>query len=404
MNNYSPDHVRGTSMPSLDDWDNLPDRPVLNFVPNKFVLPRTETRGAGHNRQFEATALGSGFVEGVQFRLDDAEGDSLMEGYGNGLTFTQALEDQSGIVQETEEINPYEGHPFAQMFAYHAGFSTTKPPQAQTVDMSLIDPRLHEVSTGSPQPRRTRVTRSNEQPTVSATGDEINPVQNIFSNVADIENGGVSLPNATNTNAYPTPTSINTGTFQALPAQNFAYPKPTNTLLPPIELVDHQTVGQFKQVVHSHVSIQTNRFLTSIETMSMHTRDSMSLLQGQHKLAFTVYCHCLKFPQSVAMSMWHRYLSNLRFLYINIRDGLMISLRSMCWSFAEWMNIYSRTLPIETQQRAKNALHHAKNLKATMDVFVYPTWAEMAHKQLAREQPENVPSYTVNQLVGDFSV
>lgn len=102
------------------------------------------------------------------------------------------------------------------------------------------------------------------------------------------------------------------------------------------------------------------------------------------------------------LRVWGEYLNSMRFHCINIRDGLIASLKTLCWSFAEWMGIYKDDLPRGVVLRATGALRQANELKAAIDRFVYPTWEEMVAKDVAREQPINISALTINQLVGDL--
>ncbi|PGH36132.1 hypothetical protein GX50_00987 [[Emmonsia] crescens] len=410
MSDSSPEQVRGTSQISWSDWDELPDRLDIEFPPDKFNLPGTTSPNTRHDEQHLETGgcRNSRLAEGVQFLSNESP---VMGGHHVNkfisFPFTTAYTSMAhaqvnrGTATETRALD---GNPFGKPFAFQPGSSN--------VHTNLIDPQILGISTGSPQPRRARVPRfnnnnnNNNAPhnnTMSTARDEIIPATSSFSSTTSYESTSSSIFFNATSSSYPTPSSNTTHTFQSAPGQNNR--QPGNTLLPPAELdvASQQPLHQLSQIVKSHIPAQTERFLSSIELLSIQTRGSMLLLRRQHALAFTIYCNCLGMEQSIRTRLWDEYLNNMRFHCINIRDGLIVSLKAICWSFAEWMGIYKNDLPCVVVLRASGALKQANELKAAIDHFVYPTWEDMVAKWVAKEQPVNISGLTLSQLVGDLA-
>ncbi|OAX82678.1 hypothetical protein ACJ72_02973 [Emergomyces africanus] len=373
MSDYSPDEVRGSSQLSWSDWDELPDRLDIEFPPEKFKLPSIGSPSTPHDGPFGPEGLRNGPVEGAQF-LPKEQNNAM------GLHVNESIPFAHGHMGPgTAETRALDGNPFGLTFAFHAGANNAQNAPGRGVDANLLDPQILGISTGSPQPRRSRrVPRSNVPHSImSATRDDEIPAAGSFQSTAT---------------SSQQPHQGQTTTIQ-----------PASTLLPPAEISSQQPLRQLTQIINSHIPAQTERFLSSIEMLSVQIRGSMLLLHRQHALAFTIYCHVQSLEQTIRMRLWDEYLNNMRFHCINIRDGLVASLKAICWSFAEWMGVFKHELPCGVVLRANDALRQANELKAAIDHFVYPTWEDMVTREVAREQPINISGLTINQLVGGLA-
>ncbi|KAG5297808.1 hypothetical protein I7I48_07057 [Histoplasma ohiense] len=403
MSDYSPEEVRGSSQLSWSDWDELPDRLDVEFPPEKFNLPSTQTPISGHQGQhLEIAGYHNGVPEGAQSHTRSVVGHHANEFATSAappVVFTEAN-------QATTEARSLDGNPFGLASHFHTGFNNINAqdfPAERCVDLSLIDPQILGTSTGSPQPRRTRAIRSTVlntmlPATTSTMRDEIAAMGSFQSTSSHESTSSSSALSSDMRSSYPTPSSNTT----AAASPGHPVIQPGSTLLPPAELAAQHPLHQVGEITKSHIPAQTERFLASIEILTMQIRGSMLLLRRQHALGFTIYSHCQVMEQGMRLRVWGEYLNNMRFHCINIRDGLIASLKTLCWSFAEWMGIYKDDLPRGVVLRATGALRQANELKAAIDRFVYPTWEEMVAKDVAREQPINISALTINQLVGDL--
>ncbi|KLJ10971.1 hypothetical protein EMPG_09802 [Blastomyces silverae] len=407
---YSPREVRGSSQLSSSEWDELPDRMGIEYLLEKFTLPSDESPRSPRHDEDHLGPAGhrNGPTEGAQFGAHSVMGHHANGSISSATTPMASTE----VKQEAAETFCFDGNPFGHTFALRTGFNnnnTQSFPAEQHVDASLIDPQILGTSSGSPRPRGAQVLQSTElhtMPSTTATMRDEIPGTGSFQCTLDHENTRSSSVFSTDTtSAYPTPSSDTpsrpSSSFPQHPAGH-ATMEAGNPLLSAADIMIQQPFHHFSEIMKFHVPAQTERFLSSIEFLSTQTRDSMFLLHRQHELTFTFYIYIRSLEQHVRLHQWGEYLNNMRFQYVNIRDGLIGALKNICWGFAEWMGVYKDELPCGLVLRALEALRQASELKAMIDRFAYPTWGEMVAKEAAMEQPANISGPAIDQLFGDL--
>ncbi|KAK2791264.1 hypothetical protein FQN52_004940 [Onygenales sp. PD_12] len=366
MGDCSPEHVRGTSSISLSDWDELPDRHDVESLDQfVLVLPRDvlDTRA-------------------------DARVEPGVEGVEN--LSVESIVDSAGVshapVQDAVSQQP-------------AATSSTSHAATQTVDPNLIDPQLLAPSTGPPQHHR----RARPVGRVSVVGVATRPTRPAravpdYYYLEPPPNKpllGVFNPPAHPPNPDPEPTCPNIAA-----AFNFiAHPVVMgNPLNPP----GADSPNQLPHIVYAHVPGETEHQISLINTLCGSLRSSTALLHHSRDMAFTVYCHCLRHHRMVGRNLWGRYLNNLRFQHENILNGTVPGLRSACWAFAGWIQVYRNMLPRATIQRARDVVATAKDLKEVLDQFEEPLLEDMVARKAAGEQPVEVNWALLNELVGEL--
>ncbi|KAK2797929.1 hypothetical protein FQN50_009025 [Emmonsiellopsis sp. PD_5] len=373
MGDSSPEHVRGTSSISLSDWDELADRHDVesSLELQQFVL--LTPRGVPNTR--------ADAVEDVE---------NLSVGAGEITAVDESIVDSAGVSHAPRQ-DAVSQQPAATSSTSHAA--------TQTVDLNLIDPQILAPSTGPPQHHRPA------QPPgrVSATGVAARPTRPArpapdYYYLEPPPNKplfGVFNPPAHPPNPHPEPTCPN-----ITAAHNFiAHPVIMgNPLNPP----GADSPSQLSHIVYAHVPGHTEHQISLINTLCGSLRTSTALLHHSRDMAFTVYCHCLRYHRMVGRNLWGRYLNNLRFQHENILNGTVPGLRSVCWEFAGWIQVYRNMLPRATIQRARDVVATAKDLKEVLDQFEEPRLEDMVARKEAGEQPVEVNWALLNELVGEL--